>query len=92
MLGDEEGLDGLWGLLTPQVLLLIVVVIVVVLLVVAGLAMLGWRRARRSGALDRGRRLLRRASLTVQAQAAPTQAAREVAGLRQQLAANVAVS
>lgn len=89
MLGDEEGPEGLWGLLTPQVLLIIVVVIVVVLLVVAGLAMLGWRRARRSGALDRGRRLLRRASLTMQAQAAPTQAAREVAGLRQQLAATV---
>jgi hypothetical protein len=89
MLADEEGPIDLWGLLTPQVLLIIVIAILVVLAVVGGLAILAWRRARRSGALDRGRRLLRRASLTVQAQAAPTQAAREVAGLRQQLAATV---
>jgi hypothetical protein len=84
MLADEEGPIDLWGLLTPQVLLIIVIAILVVLAVVGGLAILAWRRARRSGALDRGRRLLRRASLTVQAQAA-----REVAGLRQQLAATV---
>lgn len=82
MLGDEGGAPWLWSLLTPQVLIVLAIVVTVLVGVLLGLAVWGVRRARRSGALARGRRAVERAQLTLRAQTAPPGPARELAQLR----------
>src|SRR6266498_3193639 len=82
MLGDEGGGSELWSLLTPPVLIVLAIVVTVGVCILLGLALWGLRRARRSGALARGRRAVEQAQLTLRAQTAPPGPARELAQLR----------
>jgi hypothetical protein len=78
--GEDSGTWASW--LTPQVILALGAVLLVVILLVALLAWRVYKRARRSGALERG-------LLALRAQALPAGPARELAELRQRLHASL---